>query len=165
LLLVLTPGNGDATGESTRQTTRNFATQYGTEVAINTNYFESLLNNGADNMGFAAAAGEVLSLFQRNQPGHTTAINFSSDNFAEVVEGIDNTGTLTATESLPYNAIQPFPRLYLSGVPLTEGSDLFRARTQIGLSRDGTQMILFASTSQMFGLRKTTGAFRYSTAK
>ncbi len=146
----LTPDNGALSYETTKKTTKTFAATYGTELAINAHFFSSFsFSSQADNIGIAASNGTVYSAFEKTNAGHTVGLNISQTNFAETVEGADGGTTFTSTTTPPWTTLGPIPLLYRSGVIVNNGAADQRARTQIGIKRGGSEVMLFACSSQM----------------
>ena len=149
----LTPDNGVASHETRLQTTKNFASAHVTEVAINAHFFDTSLSPDTNNTGIAASNGTVYSPFETNGGFH--ALNITQDNFPETVTGVSGGTTFATSPTAPYTTISPGSMLIRDGAVLNIGSEDFRARSQIGVSRDGVQIMLFASSD---GITEQEGA-------
>lgn len=115
----LTPDNGALAHETTRQTTKNFASAYSTEVAINVHFFDVSLSPETNNTGIAASNGTVYSPFET--VGGLNALNITADNFPETVVGIYGGTSFASSPVAPYTAINPGSMLIRDGAVLNTG--------------------------------------------
>jgi exopolysaccharide biosynthesis protein len=143
----LTPSNGALLYETTRQTTKNFATAYATELAINAHLFNISLSPQTDITGMAASNGDVYSPAQPNGGG--AALNISATNFPETVTCVTGGTTFQDTTTVPYTTIETSTMLYKNGVLQNQGGTNLTQRTSVGISRNGGKVIFFASSSGM----------------
>lgn len=97
----LSPGNGDAPGESLTQTTLQFLVQESAQLALNVHFFNFTVNSPVNTRltGFAASNGTVYSEFEAVPlpnallpyalTANSPAINISATNVAQVVNVVD----------------------------------------------------------------------------
>lgn len=131
----LTPSNGALPYETTRQTTKDFASAYATEVAINAHFFDTGLSPETNDSGIAATNGDVYSPFET--VGGLTALNISAANFAETVTGVSGGTTFASSTSVPYTAIASGSMQRREGAAVNVGAVDYRVRTQVGVTRNG----------------------------
>ncbi|MEO6435564.1 MAG: phosphodiester glycosidase family protein [Tepidisphaeraceae bacterium] len=143
---ITTPGNGAEPGEFTAQKTSQFATQHGTQIAINADFFSSAGTgpNGEiyrDVTNLAASNGELISPWP-DASSTRGALNISSSNVATLVRpATGGTGTFLTNPSLtPYNAVGGNQRMLSAGAVITTDTAI-HPRTVIGYK--GTTLYLF----------------------
>jgi exopolysaccharide biosynthesis protein len=164
LRLKLTPPGGSR--ETLRQTTLSFLSQERAQVALNAHFFLPFPSTdlNADLIGLAASEGKVYSKCEQPVQSYALvtnapAINFDQANRAAVVHCEGGTAGLwnavagsaqiitngAVTVPLYKDATHPNGQLTPSGEYSNARSwyDLPRARTAIGLTRDGRTLVLF----------------------
>ena len=130
-----TPSNGAATAETDRQTTRNFMTEVGAQIAINTTFFGTY-GSAADNVGLVYSNGSMVSMFSPSWP----AVNISAENQVEVV-------TYLLGNQYPYdNAFAGSDIIVQNGVPTGAGqidhATQYHPRTAFGYNAEENTAIL-----------------------
>ena len=131
-----TPSNGDAVaGETTRQTTMNFMTQAGAQIALNTTFFGTV-GSAADNVGLVYSNGDLVSPRSAGWP----AVNISADNQVEVVAN-------NMPNQYPYwNAFAGSDIIVQNGLPTGAGqidhATQYHPRTAFGYNEEQNTAIL-----------------------
>jgi exopolysaccharide biosynthesis protein len=165
LRFKLTPPGG--TRETLRQTTLKFLEQEHAQIAINGHFFLPFPSTdlNADLIGLAASEGKVISKCEQPVQSYAIvanapAINIDQRNRATIVgcdampAGLWN--TLAGSAQIVTNGVVTIPR-YGTGqlTPNADYSnqrswyDLPRARTAIGITRDGGKLVLFTVEAGM----------------
>jgi len=136
---VVTPSNGATAGETIGKTTRQFAAEAKTQVAVNGGFsaWESGANYRVE--GLAADRGTVYSDFQEFR---TFALNVSADNVATIVRSISGTGTARTPDVPLYNVLPGEARLLRNGTIIQYANETLHPRTGVGLSADARRLYL-----------------------
>jgi hypothetical protein len=123
----VSPGNGDAPGESLTQTTLQYLAQENAQLAVNLHFFNFTVNSPVNTTltGFAASNGTVYSEFEPAPlanallpyalTANSPAINISPNNGAQIVNVGATPGTL-AGGIIPYNAFSGSDQVITNGV-------------------------------------------------
>ncbi len=137
--VVITPSNGAAAGETNGQTTRQFLTAQGTQLAINGSF--SGLVSGAWNVeGIAVDRGSVYSEFQEFR---RTALNISLDKIATIIRSTTGTGTDHTPVVNLYNTLGGEARLLNNGNNVAPSSaETLEPRTAVGVTPDNKLLLL-----------------------
>lgn len=125
---VLTPGNGEAPGETGGLRTSTFATQEGCQIAINAAPFTPIRSEEGlpqDIAGLHVVQGEVVS---KPQAGYA-ALLLSSQNEPSISEGPFDTTEM-------YNAVGGFGVVLRAGAPTEKVGGPRHPRTAAGVSAD-----------------------------
>ena len=77
----VTPSNGPAPGETVRQTTREYLTTQGAQIAINGGFFSYVSGPNYNIQGLFASDGDVYSEFETQRQA---ALNITRDNVVTV---------------------------------------------------------------------------------
>jgi exopolysaccharide biosynthesis protein len=144
----VTPSNGAAEGESTKQTTRAYLNQVGAQFAINASFFGNVGSTGADNVGLAASNGNAYSPFSDG----FFALNITSANSAAIVKQAspDFTG-FTPDPLVPiYNAVSGDEKIVTNGAN-TATSTTLNPRTAAGIA-SGNRLILMTVDGRQPGV-------------
>ena len=136
---VVTPSNGSAAGETVGRTTRQFASAFATQVAVNGGF--SAWTSGSNYVveGLAASRGAVYSEFQEFR---TFALNISEDNVATIVRSTTNTGTAHSPDVPLYNTLPGEARLLRNGTIVQYENETLHPRTAVGLSLDERRLFI-----------------------
>lgn len=81
---LVTPSNGDLSGDTTPQTTRAFVTKVGAQLGINGSFFSSAGKGQFNVLGLSVSKGDAYSPFAK---GFEDAINISRGNIASIIRG------------------------------------------------------------------------------
>lgn len=144
----VTPANGAADGETTKQTTRAFLNQIGAQFAINASFFGNVGAAGADNVSLAASNGNAYSPFSSGY----FALNITSANSAAIVKQAspDFTG-FTPDPLVPiYNAVSGDEKIVTNGANTATSSSL-QPRTAAGVA-SGNRLILMTVDGRQAGV-------------
>jgi len=136
---TVTPSNGAAVGETVGRTTRQFAAEKTTQVAINGGF--SAWTSGSNYLveGLAADRGTVYSEFQEFR---TFALNVSADNVASILRSVSGTGTVRTPDIPLYNVLPGEARLLRNGTIIQYANETLHPRTGVGLSGDASRLYL-----------------------
>lgn len=160
---LVTPSNGDLIGDTKPETTRAFVTRVGAQLGVNGSFF-SMAAKGAASKGQYNVSGLSVSKGDAYSPfalGFVDAINFSQDNVATIIRGIEKGDKKSAPDPSPtekgteinigtahkpavplYNALSGKTRLVKSGGNVAGNDPAIHPRTGIGIKADG-KLLLF----------------------
>lgn len=136
---TVTPSNGTAVGETVGRTTRQFAAEKKTQVAINGGF--SAWTSGSNYVveGLAADRGTVYSEFEEFR---TFALNVSADNVASILRSVSGTGTVRTPDIPLYNVLPGEARLLRNGMLVQYANETLHPRTGVGLNADASRLYL-----------------------
>jgi len=136
---TVTPSNGTAVGETVGRTTRQFAAEKKTQVAINGGF--SAWTSGSNYVveGLAADRGTVYSEFEEFR---TFALNVSADNVASILRSVSGTGTARTPDIPLYNVLPGEARLLRNGMLVQYANETLHPRTGVGLNADASRLYL-----------------------
>jgi hypothetical protein len=163
---LVTPSNGAAPGETVRQTTRDFLTQHGAQMAINGSFFAFVSGSNYDIQGLSASEGDVYSPFQTDR---TVALNISPANIATIIQSTLGHGTAHAPPTTLFNAVGGNERLIIDGV-ITAADTSVHPRTAAGVTAGGKLLLMTVDgrnpghseglrTTEMAAILQQFGAF------
>lgn len=136
---AVTPSNGPAAGETVGQTTRQFASAFGTQVAVNGGFSAWVSGSNYAVEGLAASQGGVYSEFQEFR---TFALNISQDNVATIVRSVTGSGTDRSPAVPLYNTLPGEARLLRNGMIVQYENESLHPRTAVGLSADQRRLFI-----------------------
>ena len=136
---VVTPSNGSAAGETVGRTTRQFASAFGTQVAVNGGFSAWVSGSNYAVEGLAAYRGAVYSEFQEFR---TFALNISQDNVATILRSVTRSGTDRSPDVPLYNTLPGEARLLRNGMIIQYENESLHPRTAVGLSADERRLFI-----------------------
>jgi hypothetical protein len=143
-------------GETIRQTTRQFATQVGAQIAIN-GAFYAASGSWANNLGIAASNGDAYSPWQSPfEPDFDDALNISQNNDALIVKMATSipTGFETNPPVTLYNSVTGSHRLIQNGANVAPSSCSLcplNPRTAVGLTAGNSKLLLMTVDGRQAG--------------
>jgi hypothetical protein len=134
----VTPSNGDAPGETTLQTTRDFLVQQKAQLAINASFYKTLKDQYGDTAGLTASDGEAYSEFNI-----FPTLNLSRDNVPTFVsqKKRDQSGVKPAQNVEVFNAVSGNEFILQNGKNVAE-DDRLHPRTAVGVAPNHKLVIL-----------------------
>lgn len=136
----VTPSNHAAPGETVGQTTRDFLTQQGAQIAINGAYSAYVSGINMDIEGLAVSDGFIYSTFQ---VARLEALNISSDNVATIIQSSTGSGFAHSPQSQLYNVLGGDARLVTDGMNTANQADnSLHPRTAAGVTAAGKLLLL-----------------------
>jgi len=137
-----TPSNGDRPLETTSETTSEFVTHYGLQVAINANFFSPCCSPGEKDLtGIAISRGEIVSP-EEAKAGGSGVLLITRDNRASIA--------MISRPPIPTQEV--WTAISGSGIVLRDGKKptqvakefftVAHPRTAVGLSRDGRYLVM-----------------------
>jgi hypothetical protein len=136
----VTPSNGAAPGETVRQTTRGFLTQYNAQIAVNASFFSFVSGDNMNINGLSASRGDVYSTFEA---GRVDALNISANRVATIIRSTLGSGTSHTPRTTLYNAVGGSERLVTGGVNTANAGDAaLHPRTAAGVTADGKLLLM-----------------------
>ncbi|AQQ71755.1 putative N-acetylglucosamine-1-phosphodiester alpha-N-acetylglucosaminidase [Limihaloglobus sulfuriphilus] len=146
-----TPSNGDAAGETSGKTVRDFVLEEGAQIGINGGFFFwNSTSGGYDVMGYAASMGQTYSGFTAyaDWPEPYVSLNISQDNKADMIYPVPNfpIGYYTAPFSVEvYNAVPGSEWIIQDGVKhVTDWNHHYELhpRTAAGITQDNKLILM-----------------------
>ena len=133
-----TPGNGEAEGETNRQTASQFLVSQGAALAVNAHFFApwpALPSAPADLLGLSIADGELVSPFE---PGASVGFAITAQGEAAIVRPADPEGGGFATDPpmMVDDAVGGLEQILTNG-EITADWEALHPRTAIGVTNDG----------------------------
>ena len=151
IAFITTPSNGSAPGDTNRQTGSQFMASSGSQVAINTQFYDSnaAISWNADLLGVSVSCGQIVSALEnRNDRACTLLITQNNQaGFQHTYTSTDLTGVWTAVESFSYILVNGSPWIDYSD-PLATNA---HPRSAVGLSYNGRYMILLTIDGRQTG--------------
>jgi len=151
---LVSPGNGDAPGESTRTTTSRFVADTGAQLAINASFFHKTDDStpNVNNRGLAVSNGHVYSPFE-DDGRPWPVFNLARDNAAQVFTQEQARAVMDRDTSPLYNAVSGNEHLIAEGrnvagdQPYGQPGEL-HPRTAIGVTDDHRLMLMVVDGRQ-----------------
>jgi hypothetical protein len=145
---AVTPPNGDAPRDTTRQTTREFLADTGASLAINAHFFSPWPpeDDYATLLGLAVSDGDAYSPFE---PGWEVALAFDGEGTAAIVRWMaeDTTGWATDPPMDVAHAVGTNEQIVTAGMN-TASSEALHPRTAVGVSFAGHVLFMIVDGRQ-----------------
>lgn len=149
----MSPGNGDAPGEITRETTRAFVDRIGAQIGINVGFYDTRANYGGlntDLIHLAASKGEVYS----PAGGDEWVFDVTKEGKPRIGRA-DGAGTSTVSGRPVYNAAGGNQPILADGrvvaPPDSNYTKALNPHTAVGINKDSTKVYLVTVDGRQSG--------------
>lgn len=151
--LEMSPGNGEAPGEITRETTRSFVDRIGAQIGINVGFYDTRANYGGlntDLVHLAASNGDVYSPAN----GEEWVFDVTRDGKPRIAKA-DGTNATTVAGRAVHNAAGGNQPMLVGGKvvapPESAYTKALNPHTAVGVSRDGKKVYLMTVDGRQNG--------------